>query len=83
MCRSPASWRRAGLESELVQTATAAGLTVVTLSDWAEGYAPSAVKLGDADHHPNALGQRLIARRLLEEVSRRPELIRGRPRDVP
>jgi hypothetical protein len=72
-----------GLEGELVQTAIAAGFTVVKLSDWAGGHAPSEVKLGEADHHPNALGQRLIARCLLEEVARRPELIQGPRRDRP
>ncbi len=66
-----------GLEAELVRTAEQAGFVVVNLSAWAAGRRPAEVKLGDADHHPNALGHRLIADRLLDELARRPNLLRG------
>ncbi|MBP3954398.1 hypothetical protein J8F10_03720 [Gemmata sp. G18] len=69
----------AGLKAELVRTAERAGLVVVDLSDWADGRKPAEVKLSEADRHPNALGQRLIADRLLDAVRRRPELLGGAP----
>jgi hypothetical protein len=66
-----------GLGAELVQVAERAGFVVVDLSDWAVGRRPADVKLSDADHHPNALGQRLIADRLLDAAVRRPDLLGG------
>jgi hypothetical protein len=58
-----------------VKVAEEAGFEVVNLGDWADGHRPGEVKLGEADHHPNALGQRLIAARLEAELARRPELL--------
>ena len=58
-----------------VSLAERAGFAVVDLSDWAADRRPAEVKRGEADHHPNALGQRLIAGRLRAELARRPELL--------
>jgi hypothetical protein len=60
---------------EFVKLAKEAGFVVVDLSDWAEGYRPADVKLGQEDPHANALGHRLIAERLEAELRRRPDLL--------
>ena len=69
-----------GLRAELVRVAERAGFVVVDLSDWAAGRGPTEVKLSDADRHPNALGQRLIADRLIDAVIQRPDLLRDAAR---
>jgi hypothetical protein len=61
---------------ELAKLADEAGFVTVNLSDWADGRRPAEVKRSEADHHPNALGQRLIAERLEAVLRRRPELLR-------
>ncbi len=61
----------------VVALAREAGFAVVDLSGWAGGRRPAEVKLGDADHHANALGHRLIAARLADELRRRPALLSG------
>ena len=66
-----------GQKAELFRVAGRAGFEVVDLSGWDEGYRPAEVKLGTEDHHPNALGQRLIAGRLFEAARRRPVLVGG------
>lgn len=55
------------------------GFLVVDLSDWAGQYRPGELKRGERDEHPNALGHRLIAGRLYEELHRRPELLPPMP----
>jgi hypothetical protein len=55
--------------------AAEAGFAVVDLSDWPGGRHPGEVKRSEPDHHPNALGHRLIAERLYEILRRRPELL--------
>jgi hypothetical protein len=63
-----------------VRVAAEAGFEVVDLADWFGDRRPTEVKVGEADHHPNALGHRLIAERLEAELRRRPELLTpGRP----
>jgi hypothetical protein len=48
---------------------------VIDLTDWPGERRPAEVK-GDAlGHHPNALGQRLIAERLDAELAARPGLL--------
>jgi hypothetical protein len=59
----------------LVSLAEEAGFAVVNLADWADNYSPSQVKLGEADHHANALGHRVIAERLDAVLRQRPELL--------
>jgi hypothetical protein len=61
--------------SEMVSLAREAGFAVVNLADWADGYSPAQVKLGEADHHTNPLGHRVIADRLEAVLRRRPELL--------
>jgi hypothetical protein len=66
-----------------VGVAEEAGFVVVNLADWDGGRRPTEVKLGEADHHPSALGHRLIAERLEAVLRQRPELLpavaRGKP----
>jgi hypothetical protein len=56
-----------------VTVAAEAGFTVISLDDWADGHSPAEVKPGPAEHHPNALGHRLIAERLDHALRERPE----------
>ncbi|MCI0457836.1 MAG: hypothetical protein L0Z62_12790 [Gemmataceae bacterium] len=56
-----------------VDLATEAGLTVVNLDHWADGYSPTELKLTTADYHPNARGQRLIAEHLDAALRKQPE----------
>jgi hypothetical protein len=65
-----------------ISAAKEAGFEVVDLSDWSKGYSPAAVKLAATDEHPNALGQRLIAERLLAVLRERPELLPACARPV-
>ncbi len=58
-----------------VSLAREAGFVVVNLGDWFEGHRPAEVKLGETDHHPNALGHQLIAERLEAVLRQRPELL--------
>lgn len=67
----------AGLASELTRTAGQAGFVVIDLTGWPGGRPPAEVKLSAGDHHPNALGQRLIAQKLLDAIAGHPELIGG------
>jgi hypothetical protein len=59
----------------VVSVAREAGFQVINLADWAGTHGPGEVKLNAADHHPNALGHRLIAERLFAELRKRPELV--------
>jgi hypothetical protein len=59
----------------IVSLAEEAGFMVVNLADWADGHRPAEVKRAEADHHPNALGHRLIAERLDAMLRQRPELL--------
>lgn len=63
--------------AEMAGLAAEAGFAVVDLSDWADGRRPAEVKLGETDYHANAVGHRLIAERLAEEIERRPGLLRA------
>jgi hypothetical protein len=49
------------------------GFTVVSLDGWDAGHSPAEVLFSEEGHHPNALGQALIARRLDEALRERPE----------
>ena len=42
------------------------------MADWADGRSPGDVMLNPADYHPNALGHRLIANRVLERLREQP-----------
>ncbi len=64
-----------GRWAELAALAESAGFTVVNLSGWADGRRPDEVKLGPTDHHPNAVGHRLIAARLQDVLARQPNLL--------
>jgi hypothetical protein len=59
----------------VVNLATEAGFTVVNLAGWSDGHAPGEIMLSPTDHHPNALGHRLIAERLSEVIRKQPELL--------
>jgi hypothetical protein len=61
--------------AHLISVAAEAGFVVVNLAKWADGHAPEEVKLSATDHHANALGHRLIAERLFEQMRERPELL--------
>jgi lysophospholipase L1-like esterase len=58
----------------LVSAARDAGFTIVDLSGVYEGRPRKEVTVAEYDFHPNALGHRLVAQRLLDELARRPEL---------
>jgi D-alanyl-lipoteichoic acid acyltransferase DltB (MBOAT superfamily) len=60
---------------EVVAVASRAGFVVVNLAHWADGRHPAEVKITPSDHHPNALGHRLIAEQLFEVMRQRPELL--------
>jgi D-alanyl-lipoteichoic acid acyltransferase DltB (MBOAT superfamily) len=64
-----------GRQRELFRLAEEAGFIVIDLSDWAKGYKPTEVKVGEVDPHANALGHRLIAERLYEEIKKRADLL--------
>lgn len=53
---------------EMLTLAREAGFVVIDLSDWAEGYEPREVKLGEEAYHANELGHRIIAERLYEAL---------------
>lgn len=57
-----------------LRVAREAGFEAVDLTGWDDGHRPAEVKLG-AGAHPNALGHRLIAEKLVGELKRRPELV--------
>lgn len=61
--------------AEFVALAQEAGFVVLNLADWADGYPPAQVKLGDSDHHANALGHRIIAERLVQVLRQNPRLL--------
>lgn len=63
--------------AELLRLAEEAGFAVVDLSDWADGRRPAEVKLSESDYHTNALGDRVIAERLIAVLRVRPELLPG------
>jgi hypothetical protein len=52
----------------LAKLAGDAGIKVLDLTDWSTGFAPTETTLSDGDHHPSALGHRLIAERLLKAL---------------
>jgi hypothetical protein len=59
--------------SAFADLAREAGFTVTSLDGWADRYPPADVLLSVDGHHPNPLGQRLIARRLDEALRQRPD----------
>jgi hypothetical protein len=63
------------LASAFAGLATEAGFTAVSLDGWDSGYSPAEVKLSSADHHPNPLGHRLLARKLYEALRERPDAL--------
>lgn len=57
--------------------ARAAGFRVVLLDDVYDGYPTDDLKIAPWDDHPNELGHRLIARRLLNHLRSDPDLLGG------
>jgi hypothetical protein len=55
-----------------------AGFTVVSLDGWVGRYSAADVLLSVDGHHPNPLGQRLIAGRLDETLRQRPDRLPSR-----
>lgn len=53
---------------EILATAAEAGFSIIDLSDVYKPYDVSKVRLAEWDEHPNALGHRLIAERLYNEL---------------
>jgi hypothetical protein len=59
---------------ETLRLATEAGFVVFDLSDVYAGHDISSVRLAEWDNHPNALGHRLAADRLYQELRRHADL---------
>ncbi len=62
-----------GMARSLAQQA---GFQMLDLADWADGYEFAEVKLHANAHHANAVGHKLIADKLLEELSRHTNLLK-------
>jgi hypothetical protein len=62
-------------QDSLAGLAREAGFEVIDLTDWPGERRPAEVKLSASSHHPNALGQRLIAERLDAAFATRPGLL--------
>jgi hypothetical protein len=63
---SPGAWRQA--TPEAVELARAAGFVIINLDGVYDAYPVDAIRLAEWDEHPNALGHRLIAERLYQEI---------------
>jgi hypothetical protein len=61
----------------LVGAARQAGFIILDLADVYDGYAKEQITVASYDFHPNALGHRLVGRRLHQEFLARPELFGG------
>jgi len=57
-----------GALAQFTHMAEEAGFTTISLADAFDGHAIADVRFGEWDHHPNALGHRLIADRLFEKL---------------
>ena len=60
---------------DVLVLAKEAGFVAIDLRDVYEGHTRDEVMLSDADHHPNAVGHRVIADRLYEELIALPEIL--------
>jgi D-alanyl-lipoteichoic acid acyltransferase DltB (MBOAT superfamily) len=67
------AWQEEGAGA--VRIAEAAGFVVISLEDIFQGKDVSNYRLAEWDHHPNALGHRLIADQLFERFSRKADQI--------
>jgi D-alanyl-lipoteichoic acid acyltransferase DltB (MBOAT superfamily) len=56
------------LQAADLRIAQEAGLTVIDLTNAYEGYDETTLRLGETDHHHNALGHRVLGERLFEEI---------------
>ncbi len=61
----------------LTTLAREAGCDVIELFDVYDGQDLLEIRLADWDYHPNLLGHRIIADRLFQELTARPELLRA------
>jgi hypothetical protein len=66
----PESDEQPGLPEPEAHLAREAGFTIIDLSDVYDGHDLSSLWIERWDHHPNAVGHRLIADRLYEELRR-------------
>jgi hypothetical protein len=63
---------------QTLRIAAEAGFTIINLADVYEYVEPAAVRLAEWDEHPNALGHKLIARRLYQELEKGEILFRAK-----
>jgi D-alanyl-lipoteichoic acid acyltransferase DltB (MBOAT superfamily) len=63
---------------ETLRIAAAAGFIVIDLSDVFAGHSIESIRLAEWDDHPNAKGHRLVAERLYDAISRRPDILPAR-----
>jgi hypothetical protein len=63
------------VKSHVISLATEAGFKSLDLSGWSEGRAVEDIMLSPGDHHPNALGHRLLAEHLAARLREQPEAL--------
>jgi hypothetical protein len=64
---------------ETLRTASAAGFTVIDMSDVFAGQELESIRVAEWDDHPNVKGHQLIAQRLYASIEARPDIIFARP----